>query len=298
MLLPPLYKYLDFQGALLTLGNRTFKHAKPSDFNDTEDLTLQSIFPEETGVALKKIERCFTDVILQHLNDPPTCSSPMKEQVAAIQCLFRTNPEAANVVKAEMAHEGAEPFFVVNRMRTMEEAVVKEINERMQASRVLCVTTHKDSEKMWADYAGNHKGIALRIEPNLAKNSKFQRFRPVIYRKKRPSLYEDTDEFIAGCLFGHLETRIRAMVEKIVYTKTLKWAHESEYRLEIPLRKNEEPWNTDPYHPEEITELYLGVAMEKADADRIVGMALAVNPNIAIFRVTCGPDGSVGFDRV
>jgi len=298
MPLPPLYKYLDLQGALLTLGNRTFKHAKPSDFNDTEDLTLQSLFSEETEVALKKIERSFTDVILQHLNDPPTCSSPQKELVAAIQYVFRTNPEAANVVKAEMANEGAEPVFDVNNMRMRGEAVVKEINEHMQASRVLCVTPHKDSEKMWAGYAGNHKGIALRIEPNLAKNSKFQRFRPVIYREKRPSLYEDTDEFIAGSLFGDLETRIRVMVEKIVYTKTLKWAHESEYRLEIPLRKNEEPWNTDPYHPEEIVELYLGLAMEKADADRIVGIALAVNPNIAIFRVKRGPDGSLGFDRV
>jgi len=298
MPLPLIYKYLDFQGALLTLRNRTFKHAKPSDFNDIEDLTLQSIFPEETEVALKKIERSFTDVILRHLNDPPTCSSPMKEQVALIQYVYRTDPNAADVVKAEMASEGAEPVFDVNHMRMLFGAVVEEINERMQASRVLCVTTHKDSEKMWADYAENHKGITLRIEPNLAKDSKFQRFRPVIYREKRPSLYENTDEFIASSLFGHSETRKRAIVEKIVYTKTLKWAHEGEYRLEIPLRKNERPWNTDPYHPEEITELYIGLAMEQADADRIVGMALAVNPNIAIFRVKRESDGSLGFDRV
>ena len=48
MTLPPLYKYLDVSGAKLTLGNRTFKHAKPSDFNDTEDLTIKSIFTEDT----------------------------------------------------------------------------------------------------------------------------------------------------------------------------------------------------------------------------------------------------------
>jgi hypothetical protein len=63
MPLPPLYKYLDVQGALLTLGNRTFKHARPSDFNDTEDVTVQSIFPEETEVALTKVARGFIDVI-------------------------------------------------------------------------------------------------------------------------------------------------------------------------------------------------------------------------------------------
>jgi hypothetical protein len=43
----------------------------------------------------------------------------------------------------------------------------------------------------------------------------------------------------------------------------LEWAHENEYRLDIPLRQNEEPWNTLPYHPEEIVELSLGLAMEK-----------------------------------
>jgi hypothetical protein len=79
---PPLYKYLDVQGAKLTLGNNTFKHSKPSDFNDIEDLTVQSIFPEDTEAALEKLSNGFTDVILQHLNDPPTCSSPMKEKVA------------------------------------------------------------------------------------------------------------------------------------------------------------------------------------------------------------------------
>ena len=130
----------------------------------------------------------------------------------------------------------------------------------MQGNRVLCVSTRKYSEELWSDYAENHKGVALRIEPNLAKDSKFQLFRPVIYREKRPPLYEDTLEFMATSLFGDQETRLKAIVEKIVYTKTLKWEHQSEYRLVTPLRQNEEPWNTLKCHPEEITELYLRCA--------------------------------------
>ena len=73
---------------------------------------------------------------------------------------------------------------------------------------------------------------------------------------------------------------------------------ENEYRFFIPMRQNEGPWNTRPYYPEEIVELYLGLAMEKVDIDRIIGMAMGVNPNIAIFRAKRGPDGRVGFDRV
>jgi hypothetical protein len=59
------------------LTNRNFKHAKPSTFNDTEDLTIRSIFPEDDAEALKQIENGFTDVLMRHLNDPPTCFNIM-----------------------------------------------------------------------------------------------------------------------------------------------------------------------------------------------------------------------------
>ncbi|MEQ9519943.1 MAG: DUF2971 domain-containing protein [Parvibaculum sp.] len=298
MVLPPIYKYLDVQGAKLTLGNRTFKYAKPSDFNDTEDLTIQSIFPEETEVALKKMANGFLDVILQHLNDPPTCNSPNREKVMLMQQTFRTDPSAADFIKAEIAREEGKPDFDVERQRARCEAFVTEINSHMQDYRVLCVTTHRDSEKMWSGYAEDHKGIALRIEPNLDKDSNFRLFRPVVYREKRPPLYDDPLEMVAGGLFGDKETRTKAMIEKIVYAKTLKWEHESEYRLPIPFLPNDQPWNTLLYHPEEITELYLGFAMEQADMDEIVGLAQTVNPEVIIFRAKRDADEKLGFERV
>ena len=147
--LPPLYKYLDFKGALLTLENKTFKHAKPSDFNDTEDLTLQSLFPEELEVAFKNVQNRFIDVVLQHLSELPTCNSPLREAVGYIQHLFRNDPEAANLVKAEMLSDGAAPIFDINHMRSISEEVIRQINALMQATRVLCVTTQIYSEKMW-----------------------------------------------------------------------------------------------------------------------------------------------------
>jgi hypothetical protein len=121
-------------------------------------------------------------VILAHLNDPPTCSSPMREKLALIQQAYRASPKAAEFVKAELAKEGGKPIFDVEHMRARSESHVKEINEFMQKWRIFCVSTLNDSERMWFAYAENHKGIVLRIEPNIAKDSKFQRFLPVIYR--------------------------------------------------------------------------------------------------------------------
>ena len=117
MALPPLCKYLGVQGAKLTLGNRSFKHSKPSDFDDTEDLTIRGIFPEETEVALTELSCGFTDVILQHFDEIPACRSPMKEKVAIIQHVYRTNPNAAHGVKAAMAKEGRNSVYDVEYMR-------------------------------------------------------------------------------------------------------------------------------------------------------------------------------------
>ncbi len=284
MTLPPLYKYLDVSGAKLTLGNKTFKHARPSDFNDVNDLTIQSIFPEDTEEALKKITGGFTDVILRHLDEEPTCSSPMKEKIRVIQQVYRANP--------------GKRIYDVEYHRDRAQAHIVEINDFMRSYRVLCVSTHKDSERMWTEYAEKHKGVSLRIQPNLAKDSKFQLFRPVIYRKKRPPLFEDTLEFIAGALFGDHEARTKEIVERIIHTKTLDWQHEGEYRLAIPIMKDEEPWITLPYHPEEITELYLGIEMEKSDIEDIVGKARGVNPDIAIYRANRNAGGKLYFDQV
>jgi hypothetical protein len=297
MNLPPLYKYLDVQGAKLTLGNRRFKHSRPSDFNDIEDLTIQSIFPEDVEAALTRLAQGFTDVIFRNLDKPPTCSAELKAGVALIQHIYRHNPKAADAIREIKKNDTASAVFDVEHMRARSQAHVKWINDFMQGYRVLCVSTDNRSERMWWNYAQQHQGIALRIEPSFEKDSKFQLFRPVVYRAARPPLYDDTLGFLEGLLFGDQEARIRATLEKIIYAKTLKWQHESEYRLVIPVGEGGD-WNTLPYHPEEITELYLGLAMTRENKNDIIIRATAINADISMFQAYRGPDISLTFQRV
>lgn len=296
MALPPLYKFLDIKGAKLTLRNRTFKYAKPSDFNDRADLTTQTIFPEEIEVALETLETNFINVILNHLDDMPTCSSPDKEKIIALQNAFRTNPNAAETLRLAMKDEG--PIYNVDSMREKAEAFLSWMNNFLQSYRVLCVTSLKYSEKMWTDYAEKHKGIALRIEPNLKKDSCLQLLHPVEYRETRPPLYENTLDFLAESLFGRREALRQAIVQRIIHTKTLEWKHECEFRLAIPLSENETPWDTLAYHPEEITQLYLGSEMEKTDSDAIVSLARIVNPDIEILQATRGVNKNLEFEHI
>ena len=80
---PRLYKYLDVNGALLTLRNRNFKHAKPSDFNDKADLTIESLFPEADEAALAAIIANLPEIIIKNIDRPPTClNEEMRNKVA------------------------------------------------------------------------------------------------------------------------------------------------------------------------------------------------------------------------
>jgi hypothetical protein len=83
-----------------------------------------------------------------------------------------------------------------------------------------------------------------------------------------------------------------------IYSKTLKWHHESEYRLAIPLGQNEEPDETLSYHLEEITEMYLGLAMDPQDREEIIAKARLVNPHIAIFQAKRDVKGAIAFDPI
>jgi hypothetical protein len=183
MTLPPLYKYLDVNGAKLTLGNRTFRHAKPSTFEDLEDMTIQSIFPEQVEVALAKLSNGCVDVMVENANVEPTCSPQVAEVVKELQNILR-EAGAADAIREQIKELG---LFDVEQMRTMSEAFIKETNEFMQGYRILCVSTDNASERMWEDYAQDHEGIVLRIEPNTEKISKFMLFRPVTYSQSRPA---------------------------------------------------------------------------------------------------------------
>jgi hypothetical protein len=291
---PPLYKYLSNEGAKLTLKNKCFRHAKPSYFNDTEDFTVRSIFPEDDDAAFKQLEEGFVDCLVKHLDDNPTSTNlQIRTKVRQLQGIFKANPDAANLIKEAMKKGGSPPIIDREQMKKRNREFVAEINLFMQNWRVLCVSTLNNSDEMWVRYADDHQGIVLRIVPNLEKDSKFQRFAPVVYREKRPSLYESAASFQEDSLFGDQQARFKKSLDMIIYSKTLNWQNESEYRLAIPLGHGERDWNTLSYHSDEIAELYLGAKMTTESKTEIIGLAQAVNPNIKIFEMFHDANGEL-----
>jgi Protein of unknown function (DUF2971) len=291
---PPLYKYLDVQGATLSLRDKTFKHSKPSYLNDTEDLTIKSIFPETDEEAVKILNAGLSDIILRNLNKTPTVENPtQRSDILKMQAAYRIYPKAAEIVKKSMVEN---PVHTLEAMRARNAAFVNEINDFMQGYRVLCVTTLIDSKRMWDRYAQNGEGFALRIVPNVQKNSKFELFKPVNYAVARPALFEGAEAFLEGGIFGDAKQIREQALHRVTYTKTLEWEYESEYRLVIPV-VGEADWSLMPYHPEEIAELYLGFNVSPESKKEILGLAIALNPHIQVFDTVLHDDGRVSIKR-
>lgn len=291
---PPLYKYLDLQGARLSLKRKCFRHAKPSTFNDKEDFTVRSIFPEDDETAFKQIEDGFVDLLVKHIDDEPTSSSPeIRTKVKLLQTIFKAKPDAATLIKEARRKGNSPPIIDREHMKKRNRDFVAEINRFMQDWRVLCVSTLNNSKPMWERYAGGHRGIVLRIVPNLEKDSKFQKFAPVLYRDTRPSLYESASRFQEDSLFGDQRARMEKSLNTIVYSKTQDWQYENEYRLAIPLGHGERDWNELSYHPDEIGELYLGAKMTPESKSEIVGLAQGVNPQIKVFEMREDANGQL-----
>ncbi len=291
MAAPALYKYLSIEGARLTLGNRCFKHAKPSSFNDVEDLTIRGLFPEDDETALAIIENNFTNVLVRHVDDvPSSLNEAMRQKVAILQAAFKRNPNAAAIIKE--AKKGLPSVFNLEHMKQRHIDFVAEINAFMQGYRILCVSSRKDSEPMWRRYAEGHTGVVLRISPNVDKDSKYQLFRAVTYQATRPTLYESAERFLEESLFGDQQARIKNALEKIVYAKTLEWEYENEYRLAIPAHADGD-WNTLSYHPEEISEIYLGANATDPWKAEVSVLAETVNPHIVIYEMFYSVHGNL-----
>src|SRR5438874_394516 len=111
MTLPPLYKYLDIDGAKKTLGNQCFRFSKPSGYKDLEDMTAQGLFPDELETALAMLSDGFVDVIVENPDAAATCSERLRPTVAELQKIFRTNPGAAQAVKDGLKRDPARNGF-------------------------------------------------------------------------------------------------------------------------------------------------------------------------------------------
>lgn len=131
---------------------------------------------------------------------------------------------------------------------------------------ILSLATSNSNITMWSHYAQYHAGFVVEFDldnemfhKKVSDKDPFRILKPVQYSKKRPSL-----ELLKFDLSE--EEYIFELANKILYTKSLDWSYENEYRIIYDLREHDEKIarkEQDIYlfdfRPSAIKSLFIGV---------------------------------------
>ena len=287
---PQIYKYTGLSGLKATLEHQTFKLSKPSDFNDPIDMYLQETIEQNLDDFLEELKLEFHDYITNGIKHRPSLNPAYQNILNFLhQQLDALPQDQKESFRKQFLDTPIEKMYDLERLRKINNDVITKLNTAFSFDGVFCSTIDKNNLLMWAHYADHHRGAVIEYTPNIEKDSVFLASKPVNYSKQRPLPYKDASA-MALTLEKNPDEVIRDIIERLVYTKSEEWAYEREYRLFIPfMLKPTQKFARLKFYSEELTSIYFGCRMNKADMDEMRTLAQKINPAVKLYHATIAP---------
>lgn len=271
-----LYKYVNANGAEKILTTKSFRFSSPLSFNDPFDMQIDDLFPYDPAQYMLALDK----LLLDKISSGNSKFERLHPSMPRIMSKFKTLSDSEKLDFLSEFHSG-EPIHV-NEGLILE--TQKIIQQTLSCYGIFCASSKHDSIVMWAHYADNHKGVVLEITPSIAKDSMFLASEPVRYMLERPIFYEKPEEYLALAML-HPTEFAKCQLERLTYSKYKTWEYESEYRLAIPkVISNDADSTHIPFHPEEITSIFLGCRMSDEKQKKISDLAYKMNNKIKIIQ--------------
>jgi hypothetical protein len=141
-----------------------------------------------------------------------------------------------------------------------------ELAEQMKTSKILCLADAPDNVLMWAHYADGHRGICLELQSVPELDSVWGAARPVDYLEQLPLLYDA--DLVSRVMSGEATLDGRAMLDRMVYTKSVHWAYEHEWRVfGGDGREKHAPYEDGLFSHAELSAVILGSEMPAEAVD-------------------------------
>jgi hypothetical protein len=171
------------------------------------------------------------------------------------------------VEKVRGAQVRLEPTDLIERLQHFWESALPRL-------RILCMTTDPVSTTMWAYYGDNRQGIVLEFGELDRTNSPLLEMREVSYQDLPPELV--TKEHFARTFLGAEQVSFIESFQQFYYTKSTKWAHETEWRL-CGRAEDEDRSTTSDYafHPRSLRRVIFGPECPITEQNAIVGLLQA-----------------------
>lgn len=266
------YKYTTAEAAKAILGGQVLRWSSPILFNDPFDIPREA----DLGFSAEKLVEACTALFLRMLSDG---RQPSILGFAEL--------------KREVERQGVPPHVVAKAMRMhplVERTTIENELERFKSTwadivprlRVLCMSERPDGPTMWTHYADDHRGVALEFQASDELDSSWLLAKPVVYRAEAPSL-PGADYWARVLLEAHLFDWIKFFGEYL-YTKTLQWAPEMEWRT-VSLAPETESglYRDQSFHADELVSVRLGGRIPEDDTQAIVDLVRLRYPKVTIW---------------
>lgn len=269
------YKYLDLEGAKLTLQNGNVRLSRPSELNDPFDVEISDLY----GMDLDEIiNDGYDDNIGFLLSDPVNFSKFIGANVEDTLLAAKILP-CLPVQELQKMREQAN-FLMKERKKLLLEDSIK-VSKIFKNSAIFCASKIFDSPLMWSHYAEKHKGIVLGFTPVEESDSIITVLSPVKYTKNRPQFMQ-RNNFGIGAKPQDLEK----LAESIFYTKSDIWEYEHEVRLYLPdyIEDDSCTHTLLTYPDDELTEIYFGCRSSEEAKKELLDLAFKRNKNIKAYQ--------------
>lgn len=287
-----LYKYFDPTGALATLRGGTLRWSQPGRFNDPFDMQFDLSLSFNNDDLRHEVARRLFDFYTG-----ATAYGPGRNLLAdAIEILRAGRPGMNRETFEREVMPGIDRSIA--SMPTSIARMNAEVREELASCKVLCLTDRYNSILMWSHYASNHTGAVFKFRNIPELDSPYVTARPVSYQEAIPAL-ATFDEF-AGIFSGNWTFAGRGISNTFMYTKSIDWSYEHEYRIVSGQGRDRNSSFEDlPFGPAELESVYFGV---RAGADFIRDTTEALNeiyPHALRFQGTRASDSfAINFAQV
>lgn len=152
-----------------------------------------------------------------------------------------------------------------------------------ETNKLLCLTERIDETLMWAYYAEEHAGVALRLRSMPMLDSVWGIAEPVEYCDAPPQLYDI--ETFSDVMSGRASLDRKTILKRIALTKASRWRHEKEWRIFAGSgRDKKAPYEDIPFNPWELDAVILGCRMSSQDRLDISSLVRRQFPHVHIFQ--------------
>jgi hypothetical protein len=253
--MPHLFKYVPPDTGRKILESCTLRWSTPQLLNDPFDMQ----FAFQLRIDRRSVLTMAQNKLWQHYSGQ-LLNRPLNTLGHGIRLLRVTVPGMSRE-EFRKEFEGADEESI----NVLEKNIVRyseEILSHFKNNKIFCISDLPDSIPMWAYYAKNHTGVVLRFTDETPDNPLTQA-RRVRYVEQMPSLFND--ETLSDDLAGYNCMTPERIYDEIVWTKSIHWAHEREWRVSAGEGRSNASYEDMPFNSKELDGVIFGVRTSEAE---------------------------------